>query len=686
MKIKRYKIVVGNIIFLSILITFSISGLFYRIFYYLNQQLIITIAVIILLMFSGILFYGENYISKFSKKYQVSIILWISVIADILMQMIGGINSIIYPVYFGIVAIISLLYGPINSILSSLVFGALEGSNILLNYKNISLVPSTKANPQITNFLFKLLFLILISQILGFISSKKTKDKKKFAEKLSALETGMKTILATKEIFDKEIFNSSIEKKDMRISRSLMTLDESLGLITNLALTSIDSFTCAIFLTSKDDSNHEKLKLYKFSSKSQLIKDDADIESKNNLIGLCFFEEKQVSIQNLSENTRNSLPYYKKAEDIYSFLSIPIFGYEKIEGVLTIDSKTKDAFGPKEHSIFHYLGREVAIALYHARNLNRTEDKAKELAALYEASKALSTPINVESILNTIITVIEGIINYNSCYIALVNETDGKISIKLAKGLEKNFSKNFDIEKDNLIHWAKENKQSVLTKSFLITPMIVKDKVIGIIKLDSKKQDIFTEYDQEIISIFSNQAAIAIEHASLYEKTIHMATTDGLTGLYNHRYFQERLSIEISKAERKKTELTLILCDIDFFKAFNDTYGHLEGDNILKKLADQLKEDFKDAIISRYGGEEFAVILPSIDKSTTFKLAENFRKNVEKNFYRSSSTNDMNVTISIGIASYPSDSKDQRNLIHSSDLALYRAKETERNKTCVFES
>ena len=684
MKANIYKI--ADAILFSILVIFSISGLFYRIFSYMNHTITVAIAVIILLIFSAIIFYGEKYISKYSKKRQTYIILWISIVLNMLVQMLGGINSVVYPIYFVLVVLVSLSYGWLNGILSTIVICLLEGFNLIFYYRDIS-------HPQISNFFFKSIFLFITSVIVGYISLKKIKLGKTIVnvqEKLSALETGIKTISDTKEIFDKEIFNSSLEKKQMRITRSFMTLNESLGLIVKLATDSINSYTCAIFLLNENNIGRKILKLYKISSKSQFIKENVIIENNDNLIGLCLSEKKQISIPNLSENARNTLPYYKKPEEISSFLAIPIFGYDNIEGVMCIDSKASNAFDPEQHSIFNSLGRQAAIALYHARNLDRSEDKTQELMALYEASKALSTPLSVESILNTIVTLIKGIINYDSCYIALLDENSKTLSVKISAGYERNFFKNYDINKDSLITWIRENKQPILysgneTNSFMLNPMIVKDRVIGAIKLDSKKHEFFTEYDQELITIFVTQAAISIEHASLYEKTIHMATTDGLTSLYNHRYFQERLAVEISKTERTKSELSLILCDIDFFKVFNDTYGHLEGDSILKRIANQLKEDFKNTIIARYGGEEFAVILPYTDKQTTYKLAEKFRKNVERNFHKSIAAQDVNFTISIGIASFPADSKNQRNLIHFSDLALYRAKQTGRNRTCVFE-
>lgn len=155
-----------------------------------------------------------------------------------------------------------------------------------------------------------------------------------------------------------------------------------------------------------------------------------------------------------------------------------------------------------------------------------------------------------------------------------------------------------------------------------------------------------------------------------------LANKDGLTGIYNHRYFHNVLNMEIDKAIQQKTKVSMIFIDIDYFKQYNDLHGHQKGDDALKKVGDILKETIRDDdIVARYGGEEFAIILPNTCEDEAVVIAENIRKNIENEyFYGQESQPNGNLTVSIGVSVFPDKSADDVELIKSADDALYRAK------------
>ena len=162
-----------------------------------------------------------------------------------------------------------------------------------------------------------------------------------------------------------------------------------------------------------------------------------------------------------------------------------------------------------------------------------------------------------------------------------------------------------------------------------------------------------------------------------------MSRTDGLTQIANRRYFDEVLSNVVNTLSRTSDPLTLIICDIDYFKNYNDTYGHLEGDTCLHSIAETINSSFErnGDLVARYGGEEFAIILSNIDKETALILAERLRKNVEKQNiqHKSSSVSDV-VTISIGVTTLiPDKNTSTSMIIEKADKALYKAKESDRN-------
>ncbi|MDD3625801.1 MAG: GGDEF domain-containing protein, partial [bacterium] len=155
---------------------------------------------------------------------------------------------------------------------------------------------------------------------------------------------------------------------------------------------------------------------------------------------------------------------------------------------------------------------------------------------------------------------------------------------------------------------------------------------------------------------------------------------DGLTGLFMQCYFKEEVSELIERSEQFST----MMIDIDFFKKVNDSFGHLFGDFILKSISNVIKENLREIdYCSRYGGEEFAIILPSLDEIDAYFIAERIRKRIQKQTF-SSGNNSVKITVSIGISSYPKDSEDPVELIDKADKALYNSKEKGRNKTTVI--
>jgi two-component system cell cycle response regulator len=181
--------------------------------------------------------------------------------------------------------------------------------------------------------------------------------------------------------------------------------------------------------------------------------------------------------------------------------------------------------------------------------------------------------------------------------------------------------------------------------------------------------------------IFKFLSGNNIENA-YHEEIYRLTTIDGLTQVYNKRYFIETLEREIGRAHRYRRELSLIMFDIDHFKKINDTYGHLAGDHVLKQLASVIKARIRrEDIMSRYGGEEFAIILPEIDNYNAVQFAEKIRGIVENAVFRFEDT-DIPVTISIGCASMTSELQEPHEFVRVADGHLYNAKSQGRNRVC----
>ena len=220
------------------------------------------------------------------------------------------------------------------------------------------------------------------------------------------------------------------------------------------------------------------------------------------------------------------------------------------------------------------------------------------------------------------------------------------------------------------------------SKSILCIPIKSKGTLSGILYMENNLTDnAFTPERIEPLRIISSQAAISIENARLFE----LATTDGLTKLYVHRYFQLLLDRELKRSLRYNKSFSLIMMDIDNFKAFNDTYGHQLGDEVLKNVARAVKKISRsEDVVARYGGEEFIVILPETDAAQALIVAEKMRAIVES-LEIVHGEERLHVTISLGVASFPIHTGEKEKLILLADTALYTSKHNGRNRVSLCE-
>lgn len=192
--------------------------------------------------------------------------------------------------------------------------------------------------------------------------------------------------------------------------------------------------------------------------------------------------------------------------------------------------------------------------------------------------------------------------------------------------------------------------------------------------------------DEESLRALSGLFLLGLKRAFLYHKVQEMAVTDSLTGVFSRRYLLERLNEEFERSKKFGFSFSLLMLDIDHFKGYNDRYGHLAGDAILKEIALSLQENMRQIdLVGRFGGEEFSVILSETGKQGAALAAERMRQAIETREIKAYDET-LKVTVSIGIACFPQDSIYAGELIDKADTALYRAKQSGRNKVCLFEN
>lgn len=217
-------------------------------------------------------------------------------------------------------------------------------------------------------------------------------------------------------------------------------------------------------------------------------------------------------------------------------------------------------------------------------------------------------------------------------------------------------------------------------QSEICTPLHIGNEFLGSINVFSLRQRAFSQAAEESISLLTKDFTMVAKLSMLYEENRRLSITDGLTKVYNHRYFQESLQKSIATTRRYGQPLSLIILDIDHFKTFNDTYGHQQGDLILAELARLLRRNTRQAdLVARYGGEEFVIILPETELNMGVAVAENLRRIVDEHPFPGPNQ-PLHVSISAGVSTASPETSDNAELIKAADRALYRAKEMGRNR------
>jgi len=227
--------------------------------------------------------------------------------------------------------------------------------------------------------------------------------------------------------------------------------------------------------------------------------------------------------------------------------------------------------------------------------------------------------------------------------------------------------------------FIKDNIDIAQYRDSLVVPLKIERTVIGYLIAGGLKEE-----DKEKFHILVQQFVLGMKRAVLYQRVQAIAITDSLTGVFSRRYCLERFHEEIQRSKKFKHSSSFMMVDIDYFKSYNDKYGHLVGDAILHQVAATIKENVRQIdLVGRYGGEEFAIVLVELGTEQSQIVAERIRKAVEGKSIKVYDE-ELKVTISLGASTFPKDAQEVQGIIDKADQALYRAKESGRNKIYLY--
>lgn len=473
----------------------------------------------------------------------------------------------------------------------------------------------------------------------------------------------------------------------------LATLKRSLG-ATTVALLWLD-----------DDG--ERIKLKEVASDADDITENPRLASAG-ILGAVIRDRQPL----LCAATKPSqLPYYESGRAGVALVAVPLIEHGHLRGILAADRET--AFSEADRDLLANASAQV-LRVVQSEQVFRAVERAKyEHERFYQATAMLGRALTVEQVIETAFDAAAAIVDYDAAVIALYDRAKQRhkiAAVRVRPGGEGivDPAQLTDLEfKDNagLASMVVKNRHYLPAggeprevtapiytrkvkiedaRSLLVLPLLAADEPVGTLTLVARAEKRFGKDVREMLAVIANQVAVSLENGFLYRKMETMATTDGLTGLTNHRTFQQRFADMLERAARHNHRVAILLCDVDHFKKVNDNYGHPIGDEVLRRVARVLQEvPRKIDIPARYGGEEFAVLLDNVDVAQAKQVAERIRIEISR-VVVDTEKGPLSVTESIGVAAFPEDGRDRAMLIERADLALYHAKHTGRNRVVTW--
>jgi diguanylate cyclase (GGDEF)-like protein len=343
-----------------------------------------------------------------------------------------------------------------------------------------------------------------------------------------------------------------------------------------------------------------------------------------------------------------------------------------------------------------------------ARSFNRMaasiDDKTSRLHALNEVALIVTSSLSLSEILDQIMLYGMPLAGARGVCIAFYDEASKSFPNRVTRGLSDRYVGKMSFPLGGLADevmrrsepvrcgdgpnasfplWEEARAEGI--RSVVGLPLASDRDRLGVILFYRDDRDDFSFEDVELIRTFSHLATHAIQNARLHERTVDMAETDALTGLYNRRKLEQRLREEIQRSQRSRKPLALLLLDIDHFKKVNDTYGHTAGDAVLKALASTFRHEIRDIdLVARIGGEEFMFLLPDTDAELAQRVGERIRRALTVLTITAPADERLHVTASVGIACYPLHANNAESLIANADRALYAAKQMGRNRVLMY--
>lgn len=389
--------------------------------------------------------------------------------------------------------------------------------------------------------------------------------------------------------------------------------------------------------------------------------------------------------------------YFCSAKSTRSELAIPLMVGNEVVGVLDCQSDRLDHFDNETIDLLTLFSTQASIALQNARLYSLEQQRARQLQAINAIAQQTTAVLDLEELLGKVCHLIQDAFHVSHVSLFLREDHDlvmrahhGCLTVCIPEGGR--FPASSEpwasilhesrtcIEKD-LYGAGSHVRFFAETASRMCIPLVSFGQTLGVLALDSEKADAFRDGDQQSLESVADICATAIQNAHYVERVKQLAYLDGLTGIFNRRFFEMRIMEEIERARRYKSGMAVIMADIDEFKRLNDEFGHVLGDEVLRQVSSVFHQQLRKVdVVCRYGGEEFGLLLTQVNAEQAEAVADKLRKTIAAWQFPGVPRT---VTISAGVAMFPEHGTTRDKLVRAADTALYAAKQAGRNRICL---
>ena len=425
-------------------------------------------------------------------------------------------------------------------------------------------------------------------------------------------------------------------------------------------------------------------------------KDKICLGEHEGITGASVLKKRPVYAPDVTQDRR----YICAAQSTRSELAIPLMVRDEVVGVLDCQSDRLDYFDTETIELLTLFSTQASIALQNARLYSLERQRARQLEAINTIAQQSTAVMELEELLVRVCAVIQKA--FQVSHVSLLLREEGDLVMRAHQGTltpsvppngrfpasqepwSRVIAASGTIVEKDLSGLPEPLRLFKECSSRMSIPLISFGQTLGVLTLHSTQPNAFRESELQSLESVADICANSIQNAHYVERVKQLAYLDGLTGIFNRRFFELRILEEIERARRYGTGMAVVMADIDEFKKLNDEFGHLLGDEVLRQVSSLFHQQLRKVdVVCRYGGEEFAILLTQISTQQATAITEKLRRLVEKFQFPGVPRT---ITISAGVASFPTHGKTRDEMIRAADSGLYAAKQAGRNRVCLASS